>query len=143
MPLPGWVRCSGSAMMPRSVVPAMARSAFAAIAFSMPLGPTPLGFFFFFGFDFFAEFFFFGVSATAFFAFVVAFFDRARFSFAVVRFGFVLAGGGEQGRRGGGGQAGGVCGSGRRKQHQRGEEEDQQDRELAHGPCIGAVRSPP
>jgi hypothetical protein len=61
-------------MMPRSVVPVMGRPAFAAL--SMPLRSMPSGFFFgFFGFDFLAELLFFGVSATALFAFVVAFFD--------------------------------------------------------------------
>jgi hypothetical protein len=62
-------------MMPRSVVPVMGRPAFAATAFSMPLRTMPFGFFGFFGFDFLAEFLFFGVSATALFAFVIAFFD--------------------------------------------------------------------
>jgi len=51
----------------------MGGSAFVAAALSMPLSSMPIGFFF--GFDFFAEFLFFGVSASAFFAFVVAFFD--------------------------------------------------------------------
>jgi hypothetical protein len=59
--------------MPRAVVPVTRGTAFVAAALSVPLSLMPLGFFF--GFDFFAEFLFFGVSAPAFFAFVVAFFD--------------------------------------------------------------------
>jgi hypothetical protein len=59
-------------MVPRPVVPVMGRAAAVVIAFGVPLGSMPFGFFF--GFDLFAEFLFFGVPASAFFAFVVAFF---------------------------------------------------------------------
>jgi hypothetical protein len=78
-------------------------------AFCVPASPAPFRFFFgFFGFDFFAEFLFFGVSAAAFFAFGVAFFGWVhfffviRFGFAVIRFGFFVAdaeGEGRPGRR--------------------------------------------
>lgn len=64
-------------------------------ALSLPLRSTPFGFFFgFFGFDFPAEFLFFGVAASAFFAFgfVVDFFDCDRFGFAFIGFGFVRFG---------------------------------------------------
>ena len=102
------------------------------------------GFFFgFFGFDFPAEFFFFGFfgfAAFVFFAF--DFFDRDRvvFGFAVIRFGFVLRLGDDRGARDGHGQGHGVRRGSRGEQHQRGEQEGQQDRELAHGPFIGAKR---
>jgi hypothetical protein len=56
-------------MVPRSVVPVVGRPAAAVIALGVPLGSMPFSFFF--GFDFFAEFLFFGVPATAFFAFFV------------------------------------------------------------------------
>jgi hypothetical protein len=94
--------------MPRPAMAVMVRPACAVIAFALPLRPMSIGLFFgfFFGsfcFDFFAEFLFFGVPASAFFAFVVGFFDRDRFvfalvGFAVVRFGFVVCAGG-RGRR--------------------------------------------
>jgi len=101
------------------------------------------GFFFgFFGFDFLAEFFVFGVFCFAAFAFVVDFFDRHQFVVTlVVRFGFVVVDDDEVRR--GDGQRDGV-GRGRRgEQHQRSEQEDQQDREVPHGPSIGAQRRPP
>jgi hypothetical protein len=59
--------------MPRVVVPGMVRPAFVAGAFPVPARSMPFGFFF--GFDFLAEFLFFGVSASTFFAFVVTIFD--------------------------------------------------------------------
>jgi hypothetical protein len=77
-------------MVPRSAVPMMARSASAVIAFALPLRAKPIGFFF--GFDFLAEFLFFGVPASAFFAFVVDFFDRDRFVFSLVAFAFAVVG---------------------------------------------------
>jgi hypothetical protein len=133
--------------MPRSAVPVMASPASAVIAFAMTLGSMPLGLFFsfFFGFDFFAEFLFFGVPASAFFAFAVDFFDGDRFvfvlaGFAVVRFGFVVLVGEQDGGRGWGWQGRGVRGRGCGKQQQRGEQEHQQDREFPHGSYIGAER---
>lgn len=87
--------------MPRPVVPVMVRAALAAGGFLL-LPRLPL-FGFFFGFDFRAEFFFFGVFGFAVFAFVVDFFDRdciffacfrfAVVGFAVARFGFIVAAG--------------------------------------------------
>jgi hypothetical protein len=108
---------------------------------------------FFFGFDFAAELFFFGVFGFAVFAFVVDFFDRdrlffadARFAcvgFAVARFGFGVVAGDERRRLGGRRQADRMGGSCRGEQQQRGEEQDQQDREFPHGPCIGGRRGAP
>jgi hypothetical protein len=94
--------------MPRSVAVSMVpRSASAATALFLLLGLMLFGCFF--GFDFLAEFFVFGVFGFAAFAFVVDFFDRGRFvfalivGFAVVRFGFAFfLGDGERPRRGGG-----------------------------------------
>src|SRR5213082_1898935 len=113
-------------MMPGSVVPVIVRAAFAVIAFSVPLGATSFGFFFgFFGFDFLAEFFVFGVFCFAAFAFVVDFFDRHQFVVPlVVRFGFVVVDDDEV-RRGWGDRFG-VGRGGRGEQHQRSEQEDQQ-----------------
>jgi len=104
----------------------------------------PFGFFF--GFDFLAELFVFGVFGFAAFAFVfvVDFFDLHRFVFALVvgfgfvRFFFVVHFDGEGRSLGGGRQADGVGRCGRGQQHQRGEQEDEQDRELPHGSLIGA-----
>ena len=111
----------------------------------------PFGFFF--GFDFLAEFFVFGVFGFAAFAFVfvfvVDFFDLRRSVFAlVVGFGFVrfffVVHFDDDGRSlGGGRQADGVGRGGRGQQHQRGEQEDEQDRELPHGSLIGAARPAP
>jgi len=128
--------------MPRSVVPTMVRSAAATTGFPVPLRSLLFGFFF--GFDFSAELFFFGVFGFAAFAFVIAFFVISRFVvafFAVSRF-FVLVGMDDEGR-GRRWQRQGVRGGCRREQQQRGEQEDQQDRELPHGPCIGGLRSAP
>jgi hypothetical protein len=138
-------------MMPLSVVPVMGRPAGAVTALGVPARPAPIGFFFsFFGFDFRAEFLFFGVSASACFAFVVDFFDRDRFvftfvvpGFVVVRFGFVVFDGGEGHCCRGGGKSRGVGRGGRGEQHQRSEQEDQQDRQFAHGPLIGDMRGTP
>ncbi|HEV2859231.1 MAG TPA: hypothetical protein VGW80_12595 [Solirubrobacterales bacterium] len=101
-------------MVPRPVVPVVAvGAAFAVMALPVPLGSTPFGCFF--GFDFPAEFFVFGVFGFAAFAFVfvVYFFDRDRlffalvgfvvfrFDFVVLRFNFVVFSGEEgQCRRG-------------------------------------------
>ncbi len=103
----------------------------------------PFGFFF--GFDFLAEFFVFGVFGFAAFAFafVVDFFDLHRIVFRCVRFAFVVFIGDERRCRSGGRQAHGMRGSGRGEQEQRGEQEDQQEREFPHAPCIGAGPSPP
>jgi hypothetical protein len=67
--------------MSRSVMPVMARPASVPIALFVPLGFMPFGFFF--GFDFLAEFRFFRVFGFAGFAFVVGFFSRVRFVFAL------------------------------------------------------------
>jgi hypothetical protein len=113
----------------------------------MPLGfSTPFGLFF--GFDFLAGFLFFGVSASAFFAFVVDFFDRNRFVvpfvvLAFIRFAvfsFVVFSGDKRKRRRRSRKARSVRRGGRGEQHQRGEQEDQQVREFPHGPFIGAMR---
>jgi hypothetical protein len=113
----------------------------------MPLGfSTAFGLFF--GFDFLAEFLFFGVSASAFFGFVIDFFDRDRFvvafvvlafiRFVVLLFRFVVFSGDKRERRRIGREARSVRRSGRGEQHQRGEQEDQQVREFPHCPFIGA-----
>jgi len=102
----------------------------------------------FFGFDFPAEFFVFGVFGFAAFALVVYFFDRDRFFVALVgfvtlvvfRFGFVVFVGDEKRCRGCRGQARGVSRGGCGQQHQRGEQEDQQDRQFAHDSLIGVGR---
>ena len=61
------------------------------IALSVPPRVTSLGFFFgFFGFDFPAEFFVFGVFGFAAFAFFFAFFGGFVVGFALVAFGFVV-----------------------------------------------------
>src|SRR3954469_21795399 len=130
-------------MVPRASVPVMARSAFVVIALLLPLGPALFGRFF--GFDFLAEFLFFGVSAAALFPFVVAFFDRGLFvissfivvAFFLVGFGFVVLAVSDERCRGGR-QGQGVRRGGRGEQQQRGEQEDQQDREFPHGSLIGA-----
>jgi hypothetical protein len=114
-------------MMPRSAVVPMVRRPAAVVATLSPLlRPMPFGFFF--GFDFLAEFFVFGVFGFAAFAFVFGFFASVRFVFApvvafgFVRFGFVVGGEREVRCGGGGGQAGGVRRGRRGKQHQ-GEEQ--------------------
>jgi len=113
-----------------------------APALPLPLSFASVGFFFgFFGFDFLADFFVFGVFGFAAFAFVVDFFDRDRFAvagFAVVCFGFVVFAGDERRPDRGRGQADRMRGGGCGKQQQRGEQEGQQDRQFAHGPFIGA-----
>lgn len=65
----------------------------------MPLGLAPFGRFF--GFDFAAELFVFGVFGLAAFAFVVGFFGFERFvvAFFLVGFGFVIRGIGDEGTR--------------------------------------------
>jgi hypothetical protein len=135
----------------RPVVPMMAGSAAATTSFSAPLSLLLFGFFF--GFDFFAEFFVFGVFGCAAFAFVIDLFDHdgnvfavvcfTRFVFAVVRFPFVVVRGNQRRRRGGRREAYGVGGGRRREQQQRGEQQDQQDREFPHATCIGAFRRTP
>jgi hypothetical protein len=99
----------------------------------------------FFGFDFLAEFFVFGVFGFTFFALVAGFevvsFFVPCLGFAVVRFFFVVY---DDGRfLGGGRQADGVGRGGRGQQHQGGEQEGEQDRELPHGSLIGAGRPGP
>ena len=96
-------------MVPRLAVPVMAGTALAAAAFLMPLrvvlvGLVPLcltSFGSFFGFDFPAELFVFGVLGLAVFAFVVGFFGFERFvaAFFLVGFGFVFRGIGDEGTR--------------------------------------------
>lgn len=105
---------------------------------------------FFFGFDFLAELFVFGVFSFAAFAFgfVVDFFDLDRFVFAfigftVVRFGFVVFLGSEGRSHCGHGQSSRVSRGGRGEQHQRGEQQNQEEREFPHAPCIGAWPSAP
>src|SRR3954451_9525861 len=102
----------------------------------------PFGFFF--GFDFLARF---GVFGFAAFAFVVGFgvvaFFGPCFDFAVVRFFFVFYFNDDGRSLCGGRQADGVGRGGRDQQHQRGEQENDQDRELPHGPLIGAGRPAP
>jgi hypothetical protein len=132
-------------MMPRAAVVPMvamvARSAATVPALSLLLGSMLFGLFF--GFDFPAELFFFGVFGFAAFAFVVAFFDRFGFAFGFFGFvffgfGFVVFLAGEERCHRGGREADGVGGGGSGEQHQRGEQEDQEDREFAHSPYIGA-----
>ena len=123
----------------------MAGVALAASAFTVPsrlllLGLTPVGCFLgFFGFDFLAEFFVFGVFGLAAFALVVAFFGFSRFvvPFFLVGFGFVFRGGGDEGTSGGGWNRQRVRRGGRGEQQQRGEQQDQQVREFPHRPFIG------
>ena len=96
-------------MMPRSVVPVMVGSAAATTGFPLPLSSLLFGFFgFFFGFDFSTEFFVFGIFGIfgfAGFVFVVDFFDRDGFVFALfVGFGVVGAGGDDRRPCGGGGK---------------------------------------
>ena len=121
--------------------------ALVAMAFGLLLGLTPFSRFF--GFDFLAELFVFGVFGLAAFAFVVifGFFGRVGFilgvvAFAVVRFGFVVAGGEDEGRRVRRAQNGGMRRGGRGEQQQRGEQQNQQDRQFAHRSLIGARRGP-
>ena len=128
-------------------MPVMARPALVAIALLLPLGSALFGRFF--GFDFLAEFLFFGVSASARFAFVVGFFDRGPFvissfvvvAFFLVGFGFVVLAV-SAGRCRGGRQGQGMGRCGRGEQQQRGEQEDQQDREFPHRSIIGARYRP-
>ncbi|HET7507290.1 MAG TPA: hypothetical protein VFJ53_02930 [Solirubrobacterales bacterium] len=107
----------------------------------MLLGLTPFGRFF--GFDFLAELFVFGVFGLAAFAFLFGFvaffgFDRFVVAFFIVGFGFVVRGIGDEGTGGGDGERLRVRGGGRGEQHQRGEQEDQQVGKFPHGPFIGA-----
>jgi hypothetical protein len=105
----------------------------------------PFGFFF--GFDFLAEFFVFGVFGFAAFAFVVGFgvvsFFVPCLGFVVVRFSFVFNFDDDGRPLGGGRQADGVGRGGRCEQQQRGEQEDEQDREFPHRPSIGGRSSLP
>ena|GEM_PF-3033589 len=76
--------------------------ALVATGFGLLLSLTPFSRFF--GFDFLAEFFVFGVFGLAAVTFVFGFFGRVGFVFgfvalAVVRFGFVVTGGEGEGRR--------------------------------------------
>jgi hypothetical protein len=106
---------------------------------------------FFFGFDFLAELFVFGVFGFAAFAFafVVDFFDLDRFVFAlilgfeVICFFFVVFLGDEGRPHCGHRQSSRVSRGGRGEQHQRGEQQDQKEREFPHAPCIGAGRGAP
>src|SRR4051794_2381309 len=104
-----------------------------------------MAFGFFFGFDFLAELFVFGIFGLAVFAFacvvgfgVVAFFVPC-LGFVVVRFFFVVYFDDDGRSLGSGGQADAVGRSGRCQQHQGGEQEDEQDRELPHCSLIGAL----
>jgi len=113
---------------------------------ALPLPPRVVPFGFFFGFDFLAELFVFGVFGFAafVFAFVLDFFDLNRFVFAlivgfgVVRFFFFVCLGDEKRARRRRGQGRRVSRGGCGKQQQRGEQQDQQDREFPHGSLIGA-----
>jgi hypothetical protein len=114
------------------------------MALPLPLRVMPFGFFF--GFDFLAEFFIFGVFGFAAFAFVfvVDFFDLHRFAFALVVgfacfcFFFVVFLSNEERPCRGRGQGSRMSRGGGGEQQQRGEQEDQQDREFSHGSLIGA-----
>lgn len=115
-------------------------------ALPLPLGSMPFGFFF--GFDFLAEFFVFGVFGFAafVFGFVFDFFDLDRFVFALVVgfacfcFFFVVFLADEEHPRRGCGQGRRVGRGGRGEQQQRSEQEDQQDREFPHASLIGVLR---
>jgi len=140
-------------MVPRLAVPVLACISLAVAAFSLPLRVVPLcltllglglaPFGRFFGFDFLAELFVFGVFGLAAFAFVVGFlvfvgFSRFVVAFFIVRFGFVVGGKGDERAGGGDLQRLRVRRGGCGEQQQRGEQEDQQVREFPHGPFIGA-----
>jgi hypothetical protein len=120
--------------------------AFVVATFSLALRVVPFGFFF--GFDFLAEFFVFGVFGFAafVFAFVVDFFDLNRFVFTLIvgfarlGFFFVVPMADEERSRRGGKRGRSVSRGGRGEQQERSEQEDQQDREFPHGSLIGASR---
>lgn len=97
-------------MVPRSAVAMVGGTILGPVALPlllclMPLGLTLFGRFF--GFDFLAERFVFGVFGLAAFVFVFGFFGRVGFifgfviTFAVVRFAFVVAAAEDEGRRAG------------------------------------------
>jgi hypothetical protein len=133
----------------------MAGPACVVVALLLPLGSALFGRFF--GFDFQAELFVFGVFGFTAFAFVVGCFFVSRFDVTLFLVGFYLVGfdlgvvgpGGDRRRRRGGdrrrrrgGEIDGVRRRSRGEQQQRDEQRDQQDRESAHLFLIGAKRRP-